>query len=72
MVDKMVANGKNQQTGYITVVLNFRQLGRYTALRRNNNLAEVWKYPYVIKCEYEEDDAGKYDQPIELRPFKRS
>lgn len=56
------------QSNSIEVNVNYRQLGRYQAMRRRP--VDLWKYwlaPNVIEYE-EETEEEQREQPVELRP----
>lgn len=62
--------GIDNTSSYVDTNLDYRQLGRYTARRRSDDLANYWKYPHVHSLIKDADD--EYIMcPIELRPGKR-
>ena len=65
----MYEEATTSASGYVTVILNYRQLARYTAKRQVEGLNKYWRYPHVLSHEPvpEEDETS----PIELRPNKR-
>ena len=53
---------------YVYVYLTYEQLGRYTAFRRVDDLADYWKYPNIAELEEDYSEADIEIPPIELRP----
>jgi len=56
----------------LTIDVDYKQLGAYTALRRKPvELMKVWKHPEIVAHEFGCPPPRPCDQPIELRPTHR-
>ena len=51
--------------------VTYEQLARYVAKRQVEGLNKYWKYPHVLKF-VEDDCEVNEEQPIEIRPDRRS
>ena len=69
IVDYLYDEARNSSSGYMDVTLNFEQLGRYTAMRMDQQLQYYFKFPYVTGLEWE--DAPPKPKAMELRPTYR-
>ena len=71
LIDEMRNSGNGGAVSEcIDVVLNYRQLARYTAKRCCEGLVYYWKYPYVVE-HIEDEEPEAENPPVELRPKKR-
>lgn len=69
IVNRLRKSGKNCKSSYVTLDMNYRQLARYTVIRKTEQLGEYWKYPHIE--EFIEDNQIPDCDVIEVRPSYR-
>ena len=69
ILDKLKRAGENAAKGNLLLVMDYRQLGRYTAKLRVDGLIEFWAYPHVEEL-IEDGDSVHYET-VEVRQGHR-
>ena len=73
IIDALYGQYKQARQPYLILVMDYKQLAKYTAYRATDDLVSRWVYPKVKGLVHDKPPELEYqDMPIECRPGRRT